>query len=1009
MKSAKNRTTNRPKGPFPGPKLPGKSGNSVSLSSGLADNVNELLRPEQMPVKIKLQLFPIDERTRVGLEKDGYHPYLELTLSARKKISSVLKHLNEKWGGSGIARGELVLHPYNVSEGLANKKWMLNDVNISAGEVYTAIGNPSVFRLSYGWFLNSGTKSVGVPSLSTTHDAGLRPQVMEKVCSIDAESTHGEVEQIEETRKEFKPSTSTGAMGVVLPDKNSSNGLIGPVDLSVLRFVEITEKVSDGQNYLIKGNETKTDVGTGQPSTLWDDGLTNISIGSLLSEASLQGMLNTCDPKSNGSNPGLQPTQLISDSLDAFIAAQVNPCQGPGLPQCSSSSILDAEDTCHAFAIKKLSALGKDCGALSGSAYSQTCSQDAGSKSSKHPTMTEVKNQSGLRQGLGFEESETELSLGSRVYNHENSLGLSGIKWTKNSTYSPPQTLEKLKQEYVYVKGESGGRPTGQREPGKLFRQEVEKKRVVVLNGAASVGEGLKNDIGNVSQRISSKKAGGDELVDGWPKWLVENIAREVLAGLVPKSADSYDKLAKVGQGTYSNVYKARDRDTGKIVALKKVRFDTSEPESVKFMAREITMLQKLDHPNVIKLEGLATSRMQYSLYLVFDCMQSDLTRIISRPGERLTEPQVKCYMQQLLSGLQHCHERGILHRDIKASNLLIDSNGMLKIADFGLANFFIPKPRRPLTSRVVTLWYRAPELLLGSTDYGVGIDLWSAGCLLAEMFIGRPIMPGRTEVEQLHRIFKLCGSPPEDYWKIMRLPTSFRPPQHYKPSFQEAFKDFPGSSYGLLTTLLALNPAYRGTAASALQSQQFFSSSPLACELSGLPVIYKEEDDPTEIYGRRKRRNSKKQLSRASRERHGRKNSISQHAKEETEASKEVEKISEPSMNNGLETGNSASSSTCSDVKPITRQEQHLRRPSFSPILDHSNQNQNRSIRTEAHPNATKNIQNFTLLQASITDIINHNGGNAMPAGYRRSVSTLDFRSLDPEKISKLFGLDKD
>lgn len=96
-----------------------------------------------------------------------------------------------------------------------------------------------------------------------------------------------------------------------------------------------------------------------------------------------------------------------------------------------------------------------------------------------------------------------------------------------------------------------------------------------------------------------------------------------------------------MGQGTYSNVYKARERDTGKIVALKKVRFDTSEPESVKFMAREIMILQKLDHPNVIKLKGLATSRMQYSLYLVFDFMQSDLTRVISRPRERLTESQV--------------------------------------------------------------------------------------------------------------------------------------------------------------------------------------------------------------------------------------------------------------------------------------------------------------------------------------------------------------------------------
>lgn len=112
--------------------------------------------------------------------------------------------------------------------------------------------------------------------------------------------------------------------------------------------------------------------------------------------------------------------------------------------------------------------------------------------------------------------------------------------------------------------------------------------------------------------------------------------------------------------------------------------------------------------------------------------------------------------MQQLLSGLQHIHEKGILHRDIKGSNLLIDKSGVLKIADFGLANFYKPKQKRPLTSRVVTLWYRAPELLLGSTEYGVGIDLWSAGCLLAEMFIGRPIMPGRTEVNFSLNLLKM-------------------------------------------------------------------------------------------------------------------------------------------------------------------------------------------------------------------------------------------------------------
>lgn len=328
---------------------------------------------------------------------------------------------------------------------------------------------------------------------------------------------------------------------------------------------------------------------------------------------------------------------------------------------------------------------------------------------------------------------------------------------------------------------------------------------------------------------------GEDELVDGWPRWLVNNIPRDVLAGLVPKSADSYIKIDKVGQGTYSNVYKAKDRDSGKIVALKKVRFDTAESESVKFMAREIMILQKLDHPNVLKLEGLATSRMHYSLYLVFDFMQSDLTTVISHPGKRLTEPQIKCYMHQLLSGLQHCHERGILHRDIKGSNLLIDKDGVLKIGDFGLANYFNPKKKRPLTNKVVTLWYRAPELLLGCTDYGVAIDLWSTGCLLAEMFFGRPIMRGRTEIEQLHKIFKLCGSPSGEYWKRFKLSENFQ--QTYKPTMLEAFKDLPLSSRSLIMVLLALEPFNRGTAEFALQSE-FFSTNPLACDLSGLPIL---------------------------------------------------------------------------------------------------------------------------------------------------------------------------
>lgn len=328
----------------------------------------------------------------------------------------------------------------------------------------------------------------------------------------------------------------------------------------------------------------------------------------------------------------------------------------------------------------------------------------------------------------------------------------------------------------------------------------------------------------------------GEEVAAGWPPWLAA-VAGEAIKGWVPRRADSFEKLDKIGQGTYSNVYRARDLDAGKVVALKKVRFDNLEPESVRFMAREIHILRRLNHPNIIKLEGLVTSRMSCSLYLVFEYMEHDLAGLASHPGLKFTEPQVKCYMQQLLRGLDHCHSRGILHRDIKGSNLLIDNNGILKIADFGLASFFDPRQSQPLTSRVVTLWYRPPELLLGATHYGTAVDLWSTGCILAELYAGKPIMPGRTEVEQLHKIFKLCGSPSEEYWRKSKLPhaTIFKPQQPYNRHVAETFKDFPAPALALIEILLSIDPADRGSAASALKNE-FFTARPYPCDPSSLP-----------------------------------------------------------------------------------------------------------------------------------------------------------------------------
>ncbi|KAF4350309.1 hypothetical protein CsatB_028735 [Cannabis sativa] len=340
------------------------------------------------------------------------------------------------------------------------------------------------------------------------------------------------------------------------------------------------------------------------------------------------------------------------------------------------------------------------------------------------------------------------------------------------------------------------------------------------------------------NQRLSNlpKHGRGEQVAAGWPVWLTDACG-EALDGWIPRRADTFEKIDKIGSGTYSNVYKAKDMLTGKIVALKKVRFDNLEPESVKFMAREILILRRLNHPNVVKLEGLVTSRMSCSLYLVFEYMEHDLAGLVASPDIKFTEPQVKCYMHQLLSGLEHCHNRGVLHRDIKGSNLLIDNEGVLRIADFGLASFFDPNHKHPMTSRVVTLWYRPPELLLGATDYGVGVDLWSAGCILAELLAGKPIMPGRTEVEQLHKIYKLCGSPSDDYWRKARLPnaTLFKPREPYRRCIKETFKDFPPSSLPLIDSLLAIDPAERKTATDALRSE-FFMTEPYACEPSSLP-----------------------------------------------------------------------------------------------------------------------------------------------------------------------------
>ncbi|EOA39920.1 hypothetical protein CARUB_v10008607mg [Capsella rubella] len=413
--------------------------------------------------------------------------------------------------------------------------------------------------------------------------------------------------------------------------------------------------------------------------------------------------------------------------------------------------------------------------------------------------------------------------------------------WNKSSNVQLIAPLPSNKDDFSH-RAVDGSSNVGRRASGLIvpIDDSHDGKTVIVERPSRSSQRGRRvSDNGKGGGLVISnvpRSAEAELIAAGWPYWLT-SVAGEAIKGWVPRRADSFEKLDKIGQGTYSVVYRARDLETGKLVAMKKVRFANMDPESVRFMAREINILRKLDHPNVMKLQCLVTSKLSGSLQLVFEYMEHDLSGLALRPGVKFTEPEIKCYMKQLLCGLEHCHSRGILHRDIKGSNLLINNDGVLKIGDFGLASFYHPDQDQPLTSRVVTLWYRAPELLLGSTAYGPAIDLWSVGCILAELFVGKPIMPGRTEVEQMHKIFKLCGSPSEEFWETTKFPqaTSYRPQHPYKRVLLETFKNLPSSSLALLDKLLSVEPEKRCSASSTLLSE-FFTTEPLPCHISSLP-----------------------------------------------------------------------------------------------------------------------------------------------------------------------------
>lgn len=307
-----------------------------------------------------------------------------------------------------------------------------------------------------------------------------------------------------------------------------------------------------------------------------------------------------------------------------------------------------------------------------------------------------------------------------------------------------------------------------------------------------------------------------------------------------------YERLAKIGQGTFGEVFKARHRKEGTLVALKKVLMD-NEKEGFPITAlREIKILQLLRHENIVNLveicrtKASAYNRQRASIYLVFEFCEHDLAGLLSHQSVKFTLGEIKKIMQMLLNALYFIHFNKILHRDMKAANVLITKSGVLKLADFGLARAIHlskdPQKNR-YTNRVVTLWYRPPELLLGERNYGPAIDVWGAGCIMAEMWTRSPIMQGNTEQHQLTYISQLCGSIGTEVWpsvEKLELFTKMELPQNYKRRVKDRLYSYVKDQYALdlIDKLLTIDPGKRVDCDGAL-NHDFFWTDPMPCDLT--------------------------------------------------------------------------------------------------------------------------------------------------------------------------------
>ena len=281
-----------------------------------------------------------------------------------------------------------------------------------------------------------------------------------------------------------------------------------------------------------------------------------------------------------------------------------------------------------------------------------------------------------------------------------------------------------------------------------------------MITGNEVIGRSPKRKVDGVHGSNSQSPAVGDHL-DSPPLSPVE--LKDELPPYLPsvhgcRSVAEFKCLNRIEEGTYGIVYRARDKRTQEIVALKRLKMEREKEGFPITSLREINTLLISQHPNVVTVREIVVGSNMDQIFIVMDFVHHDLKSLMEtmrKKNQVFLTGEIKCLMVQLIRAINHLHDNWILHRDLKASNLLLSHNGILKVGDFGLAREY-GSPLKAYTSVVVTLWYRAPELLLGIKEYSTHIDVWSIGCILGELLLMEPLFPGKSEVDELNRIFKV-------------------------------------------------------------------------------------------------------------------------------------------------------------------------------------------------------------------------------------------------------------